>query len=141
MRRSIALLILVAAVPVAVTAAVAESGRGPRLGRQPDGSFYVSTGQHIPPAAVAFPGRPIDLALHPSRQFFAVLSKSEVFLADSSGVITFHGRPLNVTRALANQDLGLEEIDDAIWRVWFLATPLGHFDERRWRWVSPEKLD
>jgi putative transposase len=61
----------------------------------------------------------------------------EVRGADSSGVITFHGRPLNVTRALANQDVGLEEIDDAIWRVWFLATPLGHFDERRWRWVRP----
>lgn len=59
----------------------------------------------------------------------------EVRGADSSGVITFHGRPLNVTRALATQDLGLEEVDDALWRVWFLATPLGHFDERRWRWV------
>lgn len=65
----------------------------------------------------------------------------EVRGADSSGVITFHGRPLNVTRALANQDLGLEEIDDALWRVWFLATPLGHFDERRWRWVRPGDVD
>jgi transposase InsO family protein len=64
----------------------------------------------------------------------------EVRGADSSGVITFHGRPLNVTRALANQDLGLEEIDDAIWRVWFLTTPLGHFDERRWQWVRPRHL-
>ena len=65
----------------------------------------------------------------------------EVRGADASGVITFHGRPLNVTRALANQDLGLEEIDDALWRVWFLATPLGHFDERRWRWIRPEDVD
>lgn len=65
----------------------------------------------------------------------------EVRGADASGVITFHGRPLNVTRALANQDIGLEEIDDAIWRVWFLATALGHFDERRWRWARPGKLD
>ena len=65
----------------------------------------------------------------------------EVRGADSSGVITFHGRPLNVTRALADQDIGLEEIDDARWRLWFLATPLGHFDERRWRWVPPGNLD
>ena len=65
----------------------------------------------------------------------------EVRGADSSGVITFHGRPLNVTRALANQDLGLEEIDDALWRVWFLTTPLGHFDERRWRWVPPDDME
>jgi len=62
----------------------------------------------------------------------------EVRGADSSGVITFHGRPLNVTRALAHQNVGLEEIDDALWRVWFLTTRLGHFDERRWRWVGPE---
>jgi hypothetical protein len=65
MRRSVALLVLVAAVPVAVTAAVNQSGRGPRLGRQTDGSFYVSTGQRIPPATVAFPGRPIDLSSSP----------------------------------------------------------------------------
>lgn len=65
----------------------------------------------------------------------------EVRGADSSGVITFHGRPLNVTRALANHDIGLEEIDEAIWRVWFLATPLGHFDERRWRFVPPGHMD
>lgn len=65
----------------------------------------------------------------------------EVRGADSSGVITFHGRPLNVTRALAHQDLGLEEIDDAVWRVWFLTTPLGHFDERRWRWIRPDDME
>ena len=56
--------------------------------------------------------------------------------ADSQGVITFRGRKINVTRALANEDLGLEEVDDAIWRVWYMVTPLGHFDERRWRWVN-----
>jgi putative transposase len=65
----------------------------------------------------------------------------EVRGADSSGVITFRGRPVNVTRALADHDIGLEEIDDALWRVWFLATPLGHFDERRWRWVRPGNLN
>jgi transposase InsO family protein len=65
----------------------------------------------------------------------------EVRGADSSGVITFHGQPLNVTRALANQDIGLEEIDDALWRAWFLTTPLGDFDERRWRWVRPRHME
>lgn len=61
----------------------------------------------------------------------------EVRGADSSGVITFHGRALNVTRALANEDVALEEVDDGVWRVWFVATPLGHFDERQWRWIRP----
>src|SRR5262245_33339187 len=91
MRRALALLLLVATVPVAVTAAVNQSSRGPRLGRQPDGTVYVSTGQHIAAAAVAFPGRPIDLAMHPSGQFFAVLSKTELILADSAGVIAGSG--------------------------------------------------
>ncbi|MGP0065873.1 MAG: alkaline phosphatase family protein [Isosphaeraceae bacterium] len=56
------------------------------MGRQPDGSFLVSTGQRIEGGAIAFNGRPIDLAIHPRGDFFAVLNKSEVFLADSRGV-------------------------------------------------------
>jgi YVTN family beta-propeller protein len=59
-----------------------------RMGRQPDGSFLVSSGQRIEGGAIAFTGRPSDLALHPSGAFFAVLNKSSVFLADSNG-----GRP------------------------------------------------
>ena len=54
----------------------------------------------------------------------------EVRGADSSGVITFHGRPLNVTRALANQDLGLEEIDDGTWSLFYGCVLLARFDER-----------
>ena len=36
-----------------------------RMGRQPDGSFLVSSGQRIEGGSIAFRGRPIDLALHP----------------------------------------------------------------------------
>jgi DNA-binding beta-propeller fold protein YncE len=53
-----------------------------RMGRQPDGSFVVSTGQRIEGGSIAFNGRPIDLALHPTGDFFAVLNKSAVFLRD-----------------------------------------------------------
>jgi DNA-binding beta-propeller fold protein YncE len=56
------------------------------MGRQPDGGFIVSTGQRIEGGSLAFDGRPIDLAQHPSGLFFAVLNKNSVFLADSSGV-------------------------------------------------------
>ena len=38
-----------------------------RMGRQPDGSFLVSTGQRIEGGSIAFTGRPIDLAMHPTR--------------------------------------------------------------------------
>jgi DNA-binding beta-propeller fold protein YncE len=56
------------------------------MGRQPDGSFLVSSGQRIEGGSIAFEGRPIDLALHPSADFFAVLHKTKVFLADVGGV-------------------------------------------------------
>ncbi len=56
------------------------------MGKQPDGSFLVSSGQSVEGGAIAFTGRPIDLALHPSGQFFAVLNKSSVFLADAKGI-------------------------------------------------------
>ncbi|MDX2037869.1 MAG: bifunctional YncE family protein/alkaline phosphatase family protein [Isosphaeraceae bacterium] len=58
-----------------------------RLGKQPDGSFFVSTGQRIEPGAISFPGRPIDLALHPTEGVAAVLSKTGVFLVDSEKVV------------------------------------------------------
>jgi DNA-binding beta-propeller fold protein YncE len=58
-----------------------------RMGRQPDGRYLVSTGQRVEGGSVAFVGRPIDLALHPSGEFFAVLNQRSVFLADASGLI------------------------------------------------------
>ena len=56
------------------------------MGRQSDGSFLVSSGQRIEAGSIAFTGRPIDLAVHPSDQVFAVLNKSEVFPADQAGL-------------------------------------------------------
>jgi YVTN family beta-propeller protein len=56
------------------------------MGRQSDGSFVVSTGQRIEGGSIAFTGRPIDLALHPREEVFAILNKSEVFLATAAGV-------------------------------------------------------
>ena len=58
------------------------------MGRQPDGSFLVSTGQRIEGGFIAFKGRPIDLALHPTRDFLAVLNKDHVFLMSAEGAKT-----------------------------------------------------
>jgi DNA-binding beta-propeller fold protein YncE len=55
------------------------------MGRQPDGSFLVSSGQRIEGGSIAFNGRPIDLAVHPRDDVFAVLNKSEVFLVSTAG--------------------------------------------------------
>jgi DNA-binding beta-propeller fold protein YncE len=59
---------------------------GVRMGRQPDGSFLVSTGQRVEGGSIAFTGRPIDLTLHPTRELLAVLNKDNVFLATAEGV-------------------------------------------------------
>lgn len=57
------------------------------MGRQPDGSFLVSSGQRIEGGSIAFDGRPIDLALHPKENLYAVLNKQSVFLGTAQGVI------------------------------------------------------
>jgi hypothetical protein len=59
----------------------------PRLGRQTDGSFLVSTRQRVDAGAIAFDGRPTDIAPHPSGEFFAVLNQKSVMLATREGVI------------------------------------------------------
>jgi DNA-binding beta-propeller fold protein YncE len=57
------------------------------MGRQPDGGFVVATGQRVEAGSIAFRGRPIDLAIHPSGTFYAVLNKEAVFLGDAKGVL------------------------------------------------------
>ena len=59
---------------------------GLRMGRQPDGSFLVSSGQRVEAGSIPFGGRPIDLAIHPGGGFYAVLGKAGVFLGDDKGV-------------------------------------------------------
>lgn len=58
----------------------------PRMGRQPDGGFIVSTGQRIDSDTRAFTGRPSDLAVHPSGKFYAVMGRNRVFLGDAEKV-------------------------------------------------------
>ncbi len=58
-----------------------------RLGRQSDGRFIVSTGQIIEGTSICFNGRPVDLAMHPTRDMAAVLGQKNVFLCKSTGVV------------------------------------------------------
>ncbi len=57
-----------------------------KMGKQPDGSFLVSTGQRIEGGAIAFGGRPSELALHPSGTFYAIMNKTAVLLGDAKGL-------------------------------------------------------
>jgi hypothetical protein len=83
--RRIALLGIGLAVLAACAAGAARLAMV-RMGRQPDCGFLVSSGQRIEGDSLAFEGRPIDLALHPSGEFFAVLNKNSVFLATPAGL-------------------------------------------------------
>jgi DNA-binding beta-propeller fold protein YncE len=58
-----------------------------QMGKQPDGTYIVATGQHIGAPAIRFKGRPSDLVLRPQGDLFAVLNKSSVFLCRTDGVI------------------------------------------------------
>ncbi|MCW3100759.1 MAG: phosphoesterase [Chthonomonadaceae bacterium] len=70
-----------------------------QMGKQPGGGFVVSTGRRIEPGTIAFNGRPVDIALHPTGAFFAVLNQSNVFLATMDGVIADSTVPLGAGAA------------------------------------------
>lgn len=96
------------------------------MGKQPDGSFLVSSGQRIEGDSIAFDGRPIDLALHPVLEIFAVLNKTNVFLADRSGVIKESLAPLGSDAGFR----GLVWSPDA--RTLFASTSKGHIQTFRY---------
>lgn len=51
-------------------------------------------------------------------------------VVDAAGDIHWHNERWNVTKALANEPIGLEPIDDGIWRVHFASMVIGQFNER-----------
>lgn len=65
-----------------------------RMGKQADGAFMVSSGQRVEAGAIAFDQRPVDMALHPSGTFAAVLGQNSVFLLNAGGVIPNSTVPL-----------------------------------------------
>ena len=55
-----------------------------------------------------------------------------------AGQMKWNGRDVLVSSALVGQRVGLEPLDDGLWRVYFLDTALGLFDERAGT-TRPEK--
>jgi putative transposase len=49
------------------------------------------------------------------------------------GAFKWHTRWVHVSHTLAGHAVGLAEIDDARWAVYFASLVLGYFDERTWR--------
>ena len=48
----------------------------------------------------------------------------------SCGTISWRDRARYLSEGLAGEDIGLEEVDDAIWIIYFIQTRLARFDER-----------
>jgi DNA-binding beta-propeller fold protein YncE len=93
-RHTLATLTVVAALTIAGLAIGVTRRTAPHMGKQPDGSFLVSSGQRVEGDAIAFTGRPSDLALHPTDDVFAVLSQHEVFICTPKGILARSHTPL-----------------------------------------------
>ena len=48
----------------------------------------------------------------------------------TAGTFRFQDRLLYLANAMVDQPIGLEEIDDGEWRIWFNGILLATFDER-----------
>ena len=46
------------------------------------------------------------------------------------GRIRWNGERIFITKALANQPIGLEGVSDGVWRLWYSFHPIGWLDER-----------
>lgn len=51
----------------------------------------------------------------------------------SGGTISFGAKPLFLTEVLAGERIGLEEIADGLWSLYFYDVLVGRFNERDWR--------
>jgi putative transposase len=90
------------------------------LGGRTPAEVYVPSGRAMPARLPA-----LEYAAH-----------WEVRRVASNGDVMWRGRRLFVSAALDQQLIAFEEIDDALFTVWFGAVALARFDERRWRFTS-----
>jgi putative transposase len=59
-------------------------------------------------------------------------------LLSNCGRVCIGKRKIHITRALANQPVGLKEVDDGIWQVDFMSYTLGFFDAESIRFAPSE---
>jgi transposase InsO family protein len=62
----------------------------------------------------------------------------QVRLVSGAGTFRLHGWQTHIREVLSGHYIGLEEIDDGAWSVWFFERELARFDERSGR-LYPEK--
>jgi transposase InsO family protein len=85
------------------------------------------------PSDVYVPSRrPLPTRLPP----LAYAAHHHVRLVATNGDVAWRGRRLFVSAALATLPIAFEEIDDALYTVWFGSVALARFDERQWHFTS-----
>ena len=93
MNRKLIPLVILSGVAVASVGVIKVVENSRHMGKQPNGTFLVSSGQTILPGTFAFKGRPADIAKWPKGDLFAVTEKDQhnhtdhVFLVDAEGVV------------------------------------------------------
>lgn len=88
------------------------------LGQKPPASLYV-------PSTREYPERLPELGGYPDEW-----EKRKV---RPSGQIKWKGRSVQIGRALIGEEIGLEEVDDGLWAIYFESLKLGWLDERKKR--------
>jgi putative transposase len=87
------------------------------LGQQPPARIYQPSPRQLPDRLpdIEYPGH------------------YEVRRVSRNGGIRWHHKWLNISSVLAEEYIGLEEVDDGVWAIYFAHLFLGQFDERKWR--------
>jgi putative transposase len=87
---------------------------------------HEALGQVAPATLYAASSRPLPARLPPV-EYPGHFEKRRV---STAGCFSWHSQTLFLTRALADQYVGLEEVDDGIWTVYFCQQPIARFDVR-----------
>ena len=111
---------------------VEKTGLGPfetaHLEARPDGRFTVDTG-----ASSMGPGLETVLAQILGETLGLAADRFEVRYVSANGGIRWNSRWVNVSTVCVGEYVGLEEIDDGIWTVYFGPLRLGRLSERHMR--------
>ena len=123
----------------------AETTRPPaatRVGQQRKFEAFRHTYNHERPHEALGQQPPARWWRPSGREYPRVLPKPEyaghhaVRLVGSAGTIGFRGRQIFLSRALADEHVGLEESGDGVWSVHFSNVLLGRFSERDFQFCS-----
>ena len=87
------------------------------LGQKPPASVYGPSTKDFPERLIE-PDYPDDWPVRSVRQ---------------NGEIKWKGQKIYLNLALRGQRIGLEPVDDGVWKLHFMSTELGYLDERHWR--------